>query len=613
MATITEWMRLGESRMTPLATPTLAILGATFLAGVAHAQQGAPIGGIHHFEVVVLGEDVPCGDEFNAAYEITDCGLVVGQRARQLAGGACSPSDPSLRRVAFVYAVTAQFGIPALTLVELPNPNPAYGGFSAAFDVNESGVVVGSVGAEFPMSTNFSQERGAVWRLLAGSSPTLAVVSPPMDAAFRPYGSAPNQGGFGRFESVSSTGNSGTWAVGHFRINGSCGIGFGNPKYAATAVRIDSLPSQLYRWEIDPDGGVGSARTVSRDATGLAGSRASCSGISCGGEPAEARAWIFGAAPAALLGSDRNPDVFPGNDWKNARIEAILSDGSAAGVAWDSPLDGSNCQMAYAWQPGNLSAGAPLLDRLTHPDAGKGFAASDMESLDSQLSAGRMVVGRVNRPADDPGQMGAIWFRPDSASGWTTQDWQYRRVSSMASPRKSATETVRVVNLEGVNRYGDCVGSADVVGQDPNGGAPQTTRRAVLLRAVPIACVGDLNRDGAIGPQDLAILLSYWCGAQNCSSAAAIADLNVDGAVGAQDLSIFLANWGGSCSWPQCSALAENVPPEPVRLAMESVEFASGFVGLGDFAGYRAWRETAPAPLAEIVDGVLWDIAKGGS
>jgi hypothetical protein len=231
-----------------------------------------------------------------------------------------------------------------------------------------------------------------------------------------------------------------------------------------------------------------------------------------------------------------------------------------------------------------------------------------------------MVVGRVNRPADDPDQsatnlnMGAIWFRPDSASGWTTQDWQYRRVGSMASPRKSATETVRVVNLEGVNRYGDCVGSADVVARDPNGGLPPTTtRRAVLLRAVPIACVGDLNRDGAIGPQDLAILLSYWCAAQNCSSASAIADLNVDGAVGAQDLSIFLANWGGSCSWPQCSALAENVPPEPVRLAMESVEFASGFVGLGDFAGYRAWRETAPAPLAEIVDGVLWDIAKGGS
>jgi hypothetical protein len=270
--------------------------------------------------------------------------------------------------------------------------------------------------------------------------------------------------------------------------------------------------------------------------------------------------------------------------------------------------------MAYAWRPGNLSDGAPLLDVLTHPDAGKGFAASDMESLDSQLSPGRMVVGRVNRTADDPGQMGAIWFRPDSASGWTTQDWQYRRVGSMASPLKSATETVRVVNLEGVNRYGDCVGSADVVARDPNGGLPPTTtRRAVLLRAVPIACVGDLNRDSAIGPQDLAILLSYWCAAQNCSSASAIADLNVDGAVGAQDLSIFLANWGGSCSWPQCSALAENVPPEPVRLAMESVEFASGFVGLGDFAGYRAWRETAPAPLAEIVDGVLWDIAKGGS
>jgi hypothetical protein len=596
--------------MTPLAMPAIAVLGATFMAGVAHAQHGAPIGGIHHFEVVVLGEDVPCGDDHNVAYEVTDCGLVVGQRARQLAGGACSSSAPSLRRIAFVYAVTAQFGIPAGTLAELPNPDPAYGGFSAAFDVNESGVVVGSVGAERPTSDYLSQERSAVWRLLAGSSPTLAVVGPPTDAAFRSYG----QGGFGRLESVSSTGISGIWAVGHFRINGSCGIGFGSPKYAATTVRIDSLPSQDYRWEIDAEGGGGSVRAVSRDATRLAGSRVSCpSGSSCGGLPEEARAWAFDVAPTTLVGSDRNPDVFPGNDWKHAKIEAILPDGSAAGQAWDSPLDGSNCQMAYAWQPGNLSAGTPLLDVLTHPDAGKGFAANDMESLDAQISSGRIVVGRVNSPADDPGGMGAIWFRPNSAAGWTTQDWEYRRVSSMASPRKSATETVRVVNLEGVNRYGDCVGSADVARLDPDGGLPQKTRRAVLLRAVPTACVGDLNRDGVIGPQDLAVLLSYWCGAQDCSSAAAIADLNVDGAVGAQDLSIFLANWGGSCSWPQCSALAGDVPLESVRLAMESVEFASGFVGLGDFAGYRAWRGTVPAPLAEIVDGVLWDLAKGGS
>jgi hypothetical protein len=46
---------------------------------------------------------------------------------------------------------------------------------------------------------------------------------------------------------------------------------------------------------------------------------------------------------------------------------------------------------------------------------------------------------------------------------------------------------------------------------------------------------------------------------------------------------------------------------------MEFVDFALKFVGFGDFAGYRAWRETAPALLAKIVDGVFWDLAKGGS
>ena len=46
---------------------------------------------------------------------------------------------------------------------------------------------------------------------------------------------------------------------------------------------------------------------------------------------------------------------------------------------------------------------------------------------------------------------------------------------------------------------------------------------------------------------------------------------------------------------------------------MEFVDFALKFVGFGDLAGYRAWRETAPALLAKIVDGVFWDLAKGGS
>jgi hypothetical protein len=47
---------------------------------------------------------------------------------------------------------------------------------------------------------------------------------------------------------------------------------------------------------------------------------------------------------------------------------------------------------------------------------------------------------------------------------------------------------------------------------------------------------GDLNCDGAVNAQDLAVLLSNWGGS-------GAADLNGDGTVGAQDLAILLGAW----------------------------------------------------------------------
>ena len=175
-------------------------------------------------------------------------------------------------------------------------------------------------------------------------------------------------------------------------------------------------------------------------------------------------------------------------------------------------------------------------------DGFKGYWANDVAQLASPLIAGRLAVGGAVQSG--VGNAGALWFRPDTAAGWTTGDWQYRRVRDMVSPLKSGTETIRVRSLQGVNRFGDCVGEAEVVKPIP-GASPEVTRRAVLLRAVPVGCVGDLNRDGSVGPADLAMLLSHWCNGPSCASAAAIADLNVDGQVGAADLTIFLANWGG--------------------------------------------------------------------
>ncbi|MFZ9915983.1 MAG: dockerin type I domain-containing protein [Phycisphaerales bacterium] len=65
--------------------------------------------------------------------------------------------------------------------------------------------------------------------------------------------------------------------------------------------------------------------------------------------------------------------------------------------------------------------------------------------------------------------------------------------------------------------------------------APVAMDSAVLNIAT--ATPGDLNGDGTVNGQDLAILLSAWGGTGP-------ADINGDGTVNGQDLAILLSNWG---------------------------------------------------------------------
>ena len=50
---------------------------------------------------------------------------------------------------------------------------------------------------------------------------------------------------------------------------------------------------------------------------------------------------------------------------------------------------------------------------------------------------------------------------------------------------------------------------------------------------------GDINGDGMVDPQDLAILLGNWGPCPGCP-----ADLDGDGVVGPLDLATLLGNWG---------------------------------------------------------------------
>jgi hypothetical protein len=53
---------------------------------------------------------------------------------------------------------------------------------------------------------------------------------------------------------------------------------------------------------------------------------------------------------------------------------------------------------------------------------------------------------------------------------------------------------------------------------------------------------GDLTGDGAVGPADLAIVLSTW--GQCAKGEDCPADLNQDGFVGPADLALVLSSWG---------------------------------------------------------------------
>lgn len=85
----------------------------------------------------------------------------------------------------------------------------------------------------------------------------------------------------------------------------------------------------------------------------------------------------------------------------------------------------------------------------------------------------------------------------------------------------------------------DCNGNGTLDGCDIASGAEDDNKNGY-----PDPCEldrGDLNMDGVVGGQDLAILLSYWGG-----SGYTIGDMNHDGIIDGADLSIMLSNWGQS-------------------------------------------------------------------
>lgn len=420
-----------------------------------------------------------------------------------------------------------------------------------------------------------------------------AVRSPELCAAW-PVAQAGS--GFTAFIGLSA--DSPVRAVGYagsaFGCFGSGGCVFG-VRPVAFAVDVPSVGAPQVRTEEGARPGSppcprkGRAMGISRDGRFVVGARNTS--IGCDHDPVS-----LGIACSPTMW-----DPLGAHDLLAADLGAAVSDQwgvvSSECVAVSARTNGGAIAVGYALAPGTSvphawlvpESGPEQAQPLQLPAwAGDGLVA-DIEVARWRSSSGepaRVAVGRV-------GESAAIWFW--DAGGWSTSNWSVRDVNSplVLSPLWAA-RGIQIQKLWGVNEWGDAVGEAVV----------DEVRRPVILRASRV--LGDLDWNGCVGASDLTILLGAWCTSPPCNVVSPLADLNRDGTVGPSDLSTLLGQW--SCTQ---AAQASFVPDEIAEETKGTVDFAAQFVGLSDIQGYRAWAQTAPAPLREIVDAVMWSVAKG--
>lgn len=609
------------------------LCGCLCFAAPSSIAQAQSLGGIHHYELVVLGEEHE-SDETNMAYEITDCGLVVGQIMRVF------PAVPNPSLQAFVYSTRGRPGLPAGAVTFLSTP-AAQGTPSIARDANDDGWIVGSYGAD-SANTPTHLRRAVAWRLASDGSLIPISIDPPDVGGFLEY----DDGGYGWLSAVS-TGDA-PWVAALFARTESCGFGpLSLQRESVAAVHLPSTAdssSITYRVLCDEcpepdvtDEGRHDARGISPNGKLLCGSRQTCGfADSCGERLGlQARNWLrdWPACSTCVPGLQcvlcRTPNPVASGDFHGAASQAaILDDGSAAGIVADEwpDLEGNDpaCgERAYIWDTYDPCGSACVHQSVPPQSLGialplpVGLSVKHTQAFDFERSAfatqgviaGHFVAGSLSANTTHADSQGYLWFAPLHSSGTMGEAyWEGVAASAMLSPITPGFAGVTVGELRGVNRRGDAVGSATYLPVDPAG---PSQYRAVYLRAVPIACVGDLNQDGGVGSPDLAVLLGAWCrpGEFNCE---ALADLNVDGAVGAPYLALLLGNWGPTPCGGPCAPDVVIIPEEFAQQSKEAVDLSIALVGLTDIEGYRAWAATAPAGLRELVEEIIWRIAKAG-
>ncbi len=508
--------------------------------------------GIHHYELIILTGDDVQSSALNEAFEVTDCGRVVGRVAKS---GVVR---------AFAWHASGFGVIPANRLTTLEG---AEDGSSEAFDATNSGVVVGILGNSLGLVGPASMT-GCHWTLSTSLDST--PIAPPSgwpvgaDSMLHAISAAPPYHAAG-------------WAVTAIDCFQD------SDRKGAFRLKLDGQSFET----IESEAAQAVAQGISANSLLMVGSAPQCGteGIFC---HTNCPATLMRPSENGWTLEERAPPSTTGSLLFTSELRGVTDDGMAVGTRLDSPSADPCDQYPVALRAIELGTSSIDLPFLRSTIAG---IADDLEI--SATDAGHFACGML--ASTDGHQFGVIWYRTNGPS-WTRESWQVYAAQEFVSPLNG----VSILRLRGVNRYGDVAGTAVL--------ADGTTIVPVYLRAV--RCSGDLDHSGVIDAPDLSLLLGAWGCGQPCRTRA---DLNLDGAINAADLSFLLAAWGEiGCGERGDGTDPEPVPEEIAADTKARVELSISYAGLSDLPTYREWAATAPAFFREIMDEYIWQLSQVG-
>jgi hypothetical protein len=120
-------------------------------------------------------------------------------------------------------------------------------------------------------------------------------------------------------------------------------------------------------------------------------------------------------------------------------------------------------------------------------------------------------------------------------------------------------------------------------------------RRAVVLRPM-VSCPADLDRDGLVGPADLAILLGLWGADLSCDSYIGDLDFDFD-VIGAADMAILLGAWGDCPAALAGDSLAGGYATESATAASEATAWNAAAVAAG-FLSFEHFKSAVTTQLS---------------